>query len=864
MMLVLQKRTTNAVSVEIVNDEGEPQTQRLLNRFKDKDIRWLCKVWGESVPVVTAKLNEIADNEDATPETLEFTPADGLIESIVKGVEVEKDREIDSDPIVIRVRNLDQLKAHSVTFSDVEPGIALRNCLTETWNHSPDPSLEFILEWNDLSKLACLDIDYHTVPLTDRPTIETLSTLVSSVRPQPYCWHPTHGKGAKLYYVATPGFTAKELASIAGITWITQDAQATFDIVKSSRHPCYNRRRDGSVSPCSTADDVRYVYGSGDLSSVKRLLVSDIEWSEVETYLEEQGWKVGDVLPHSECRIDPTIDHKSNVYVGDRGLFCHRCYARSMGSTPGFTSYASLIGCMDGRLTTMVKNFCHLEHASVVLENIYPTVPTKILEDVYRVMMKVVHTNDDPRIHMAMKSGTGFVRIKGQWVGTNGESSLAHGLPAFVSSLPATRNVKKGGEDAGKLVPDIPRTTAFLNDGDLSTYGYPDITFIRGCKIFGQFNSYPEGEVVKVVVRKEFGSTLPRYVPLNQRMDIEEAWQLLESEFPGINRNYVKLLIATKGASEGRLAQCPFLLISGPSGAGKSTTVHIAAGICGDKADEPIWNPNPERFRQGLMEGVRNSGFICVNEVFKYADDTRLSYTQALNPMLSLTEDSRSHVLYVGSVAFGRLPVFVLTDINIPPEVVADRQLARRFTFFRLDSENQWSETLVQRGIRPHQFRLISSTHRAAADAILSDVIDTYFTERMSLQEIATHLQTNVDYSEDVERKKVTLTDFFKLVCDAPDLAGVHRKRYNGLGWKQIDRMQDTPLLQAWNDLCDGQEPEKWNRSRRIDSDDWSKIVGVPFPILCEYRTYRNSTIYIRFRSAGSPKFPTWVNGVTQ
>jgi hypothetical protein len=512
----------------------------------------------------------------------------------------------------------------------------------------------------------------------------------------------------------------------------------------------------------------------------------------------------------------------------------------------------------------MVKNFCHLEHASIVLENIYPTVPKKILEDVYRVMMKVVHPSDDPRIFMAMVSGTGFVRIKGQWVSSTGDSSLAQGLQQFVSSLPATRKIKKGGEDAGKLIPDIPKTIAFLNDGDLSNYGYPEVNFIRGCKIYGQFNSYPQNELVKVITRKEFDSVKPRWVPLTQRMPIEEAWSLLEDEFPGVSRNYIKLLIATKGASEGRLAQCPFLLISGPSGAGKSTSVHIAAGLCGDKADEPIWHSNPERFRQGLMEGVKNSGFICVNEVFKYADDTRLSYTQALNPMLSLTEDSRSHVLYVGSVAFGRLPVFVLTDINIPPEVVADRQLERRFTFFRLDSENQWSDTLVQRGIRPHQFRLISSTHNAAADAILSDVIDTYFIERMSLKDIATHLQTNVDYSEDIERKRNVLQELYKNVCAAPELQGSHKRRYGGTGWKLIDRICDTPLLSVWNDICDGQEPEKWNRSRQIDSPDWSKILGVNFPVMVEYRSYKAQAIYIRFRSAESPKFPKWINGVMQ
>lgn len=866
MMLVLTKRTEQTLSIEILDDEGLPQYQSLLNRFKDRDIRWLSKLWGESVPHVTAKLNEVCETitDDYTPEAIEFTPDDSVLQSILTGSTVEKEEVLNTDPLYIRVRGIEQLQSHGVSFSNAEPCKAFREAVEATWNHSPNPELEFVIEWNDTSKFVCLDIDYHTLDLEHRPDISHFEAIVSRIKPQPYCWHPTHGKGCKLYYACNPGYTAKELASIAGIAWIGYDPTATFDLIKSTRHPCYNRKRDGSTAPIENLSDIHYVHGNGDLSSVKRMLTSEIEWADIENYLAERNLSIGQTLPHTECPIDPTEDKKPNVYVGDKGFFCHRCYARGLGSTPGFVGYSSIIGCIDNRLSLMVKNFCHLEHAKIVLSNIYPNVPIKILEDVYRVMMKVVHNIDDPRINIAMRSGTGFIRIRGQWVSTNGDSSLAHGLPAFVASLPATKIVKKGGENAGELIPDISKVTAFLNDGDLENYGYQEVSFLRGCKIFGHYNNYPHGEIIKVVTRKEFNSCQPRWVPPNQRMDTEEAWHLLEEEFPGIQRNYVKLLIATKGASEGRLAQCPFLLVSGVSGAGKSTTVHIAAGICGDKADEPIWTPNTERFRQGLMDGIKQSGFICVNEVFKYADKANVSYTQALDPMLSLTEDSRSHVLYVGSVPFGRLPVFVLTDINIPPEVVADRQIARRFTFYRLDSESQWTDTLVRRQIRPHQFRLISSTHATAADSILSDIIDTYFQVPRSLNEIAEELsiQTLATYEEDVSRSKDVYREFFVEVCKLPEPVGSYAKRYNPkVGWKCFDRMCETPVLSLWNELCDGQEPDKWSRSRQIDQIDWSKLLGLKFPTVCEYRLYKGTMLFIRFRSTDNPKTPGWMNG---
>lgn len=858
MQLVFTRRTANTLSVEVVDDEGQPQHQCLLNRFKDRDIRWLAKLWGESVPSVTNKLNDVCETETDEPyDVVEFTPAAGVLEAIVSGTTVETAEELSTAPITIRVRELSQTQTHSASFEDTDVATALRSAFDETWNHCKDTRLEFLIEWNDTSKLCCLDIDYHH---TEKPlSPDALSDIVAQVRPLPFCWHRTHGHGAKLYYLSSPGYTAKELASIAGISYLSIDPTASFDLIKSTRHPCYARKRDDAVPPITSPEGITYLYGNSDLSCVKRLLISELEPEAINEWLAERGYVMGSTLLHSECPIDPTQDFKANVYVGDKGFFCHRCYAR--GLRGGFVSYGELIGSIDNRIALMVKNFCHLEHAKVVLSNIYPHVPIKILEDVYRVMLKITHSLDDPRIVHAMTSGTGYVRIAGMFVSTNGDSALANGLPQFIASLPATKYVKKGGEDAGKLIPDISRTTAFLNDGDLAEYGYPDVTFLRGCRIFGQFN--PVDELVKVIVRKEFNNCQPKYVSETVRMPSDEAWKLLDSEFPGINHNYIKLLIATKGASEGRLCQCPFLLVNGPSGAGKSTTVHIAAGICGDKADEPIWNPNAERFRQSLMDGVRNSGFICVNEVFKYADKAKISYTQALDPMLSLTEDSRSHVLYVGSVPFGRLPVFVLTDINIPPEIIADRQLARRFTFFRLDNENFWTDTLVQRRIRPHQFRLISPLHNAAADSILSEVIDRYFLQPTSLQCIAKDLSGPDEYTEDVVRSKTALLDFYKAVKDAPIISGADARRYSPSGgWKLIDRMKETVVSSLWNELCDGQEPEKWIRSRQIDSVDWSTIIGVKVPIMCEYRSYRGNQIYIRFRSSDSAKAPRWLNGV--
>jgi len=875
-MLAFSRQNKNTLSIEVTDDDGTPQVQLILNRYKPKDVQFLAELWNVPQPEALAKVNSVCEcTEDGYIDTVDFEPRPGLIESILNGTPVEPtipDPTDTSKPpqpeaaqpiqLVIHVRELNQLKQHGRAFSNTNVEQCFRDALASACSN-PD-SVEPLIEWTDGNTFHCLDIDYHT--LKDALTYEELSNIVSRIKPQPLAWHMSHGHGAKLYYVASPGYTACELASIAGISWLAVDPRATFDLIRSTRHPCFARSRDNCVPPCDSLEQVAFVYGQSDVSAIRKVLLSDVEYSDVEAFLNERGWYFGKTLPHSECPIQPTNDQKENVFIGEKGIFCHRCQAKGYGGkTPGFMSYSQLVGTVDNRVTTMLRNFCHYEHAKVILANVFPHVPSKIMEDVYRVMLKIVHMPEDPRIPLAMVAGKGFVRVRGQWVTHDGSESLTDGKPAFINSLPATKFVKRGGEDAGKLLPDVSRVVAFLNAGELDEYGYQDISFLRGAKIYGQHLPHKDGENIKVVIRPEFKNNVPQYVHPSKRMPSEEAWRFLSQEFTGIDRNYIKLLIASKGASEGRLAQCPYLLVAGPSGAGKSTSVHIAAGICGDKADEPIFHPHVDRFRQSLMDASRNSGFVCINEVFKMAERAKLSYTQALDPMLSLTEDSRSHVLYVGSVPFGRLPVFVLTDIDIPSEVERDAQLARRFTFYRLGQANNWQDNLVRQNFRPHEFRLLSYDHNAAADAILSEVIDEFFQTPIPLYEIAKSLQAgSLDtFSGEKERSDEVMAKFYYEVCNAPPISGTHTNRYNPLkGWKMIDRSLQQPINELWDDLCDGRSPEEWQRSRILSSQDWRKVLGIDFNIVCEIKPYRgNNVVYVRFRSVENSRNPDWING---
>lgn len=880
-MLALSKRSNQVVAIEILNDEGEALAQFTVNRFKPREILKLANVWKREQPEVLRVVNAVCESESNDVVTDEFEADGALIESIQRGDAVAAGVVDPTDrakvkeqsateqpaavqPVVIWVRGLTQLKANGLRFTGDDVPATLRRAFAEPLNDST--ITEALIEWNDVDRLCCLDIDYHGLDLDARPTCEQLRAVLDRIKPQPLAFHISHGRGAKLYYLSSPGYTARELAAVAGVSWVQIDPRATFDLTSNTRHPCYARTRDDRPAPLDGAHSVEWLHGQSDVSTLRKLLAGELEYDDVKDYLAQKGWEFGAVRPHNECPIAPTNDHKENVFIGERGIMCHRCYARGYGApgSPGFVPYSVLVGTVDSRLASMVRNFCHFEHASTVLANILPSVPVKILEIVYRVMLKVLHQFDDPRINLAMRAGKGFVRTRGMWVTVDGREVLEDGKAQFVNTLPAVKYV----DGSGELKPDTARVVAFLNKGELDEYGYPEVSFIRGTKIYGVHLPYKDNENVKVIVRSEFRTCVPTYVPSSKRMNIADAWGYLENEFPGINRNYVRLLIASKGASEGRLAQCPYLLVSGVSGAGKSTTVQIAAGLCGDRAEEPIYNANVERFRQALMDAARNSGFVCVNEIFKMSRNARLTPTQALDPLLSLTEESRSHVMYIGSVPFGRLPVFVLTDIDFPVEVERDIQLARRFTFFQLPTANNWQDNLVAKNFRPHEFRKLSFDHNAAADAVVSDVIDEFFQTPTPLYKIAEALNCGslAQASGEMDRSLDALRSFYTLACNGPVATGASATRYPAAqGWRVVDRACQSPLVEAWEEIADGREPELWVRSRVATSIDWARTLKLPAdvgPVLCEIKAGKNcSSVFVRFRSADNVKAPKWING---
>jgi hypothetical protein len=755
---------------------------------------------------------------------------------------------VNAAPFELRIRGKDD-KAESDTTLIIEassPAQALLQAFAVDDFGGADP----IIEWQGRDRLCCLDIDYHSVPFDARPAAHWLEMKAAAMQPRPFAFHTSHGRGTKLFYTELPGFTARELAAVAAVGWLTADVRATADFVRQTRHPRY-----ASSTHSSTAGPVHTQTPDNDLVPIGRWLQRSVDPFAVEDWLSARGWQRGQKLPHTECLIDPCESHGEPVYVGDDGIFCHRCAAagRSLGRTPGYTPWSGVVGGFPPRAACMLANATHWAHARLILRN-ETRMNEATLREAYSAALKLTHGPDSPQV-AAMQAGADVIRMPGRWVSPDGATTYTNSINGMISSLPATWL-----PGTREVLPD--RRDLFMQAADLSHYGYPAVTPVHGATVYGQFLPYPDDRVSFAVPASWCRDPrfAPRYRPKAERMKLDDATALVESVLPGIHWPYVRLLIALKGLAEGMVVQAPFAIVTGPSGAGKSNTVQFAASVCGDVCSDTKFVADGVRLIQAVAEGLDKGSFVVFDEVFKEADRAKLKPRAAVDPILNMTPGCLAHRMYIGPRPLGRLPALVLTDINIPSVVQSDVQLARRLVWVNLPHRVDWDKSVAGAGFGSiGRFRLWSPEAAAACDAVLSDTIDRFFRHPMTTREIATELGFgSLEDAGGVADVREQLKKFFGEVCDAPDLTGAELQRFPGGGWKCIDRGDTSAMRDVWDEIADGVQGEEWGRSRIAEAEDWSRLLGVTQAVQFERGTWRGKT-FVRFRVGGS-KVPLWVS----
>jgi hypothetical protein len=285
------------------------------------------------------------------------------------------------------------------------------------------------------------------------------------------------------------------------------------------------------------------------------------------------------------------------------------------------------------------------------------------------------------------------------------------------------------------------------------------------------------------------------------------------------------------------------IYIDGPSRTGKSSLPQIAAAICGDWSTALRWQTSGERMRQEILKAKSNGTFGVFNEVQKEGSASGRSVVSTLDFILNLTPQSLAHELYVGPVPIGELPVLVFTDTYVGDELRRDYQLARRIVHVELSRQVTWN-------FRQETFRVQSPELAEACNAVLSDVIDTYFTYPQTFEDIATALGFGTFATSEVASEGWdALRRLFTAVCGAQGIEGSNGDaiRWRGRGWKVTSKGTTTTLGNAWDDVCD----PGGLTSRRCSEVQWSRLLGVDGDVRCEIRSHGNRIAirFVRYRS---------------
>ena len=798
------------------------------------------------------KLSQILRIEVMTLENMltKLTPTEPITVDLDLLQAIDTAPQTLAEPFNLVLRGRLQSADQGLPYNHTDPRLLIQELLTS--KPALSQTSEPLITWKDSTRLAVLDIDYHHGYIPPRDLLEL---WIGQTNPAPFAYHLSHGGGVKLFYAQQDYINADELAAAAALNWRSFEPFGETEICTSSRHPLFTRNKNGETQECGP---VRFLSPTTDLPALTDWLQQDIPEYKIDEFLNEYSFSKGQRYPHSRCLIDPyETASDTPVFVGDLGVHCFVCAAKGktygFGRKPGFVAYNQVLRGTDNTIKNLVRHFTHWEHAKHILRA-HVNVPLNLLQLGYSALLKIWHANDE-RISQVFYSGSNMLRFRGTWVSADGATTYSRNITAMIAALPATQYLTDKGPK-----PSLSLVQEFNERGDLTDKGYPEITPVRGSLLFGVHNVNENVRYPLAMPHPTYKKCPPTYYKAKDRPSPEQAYAFLTSVYQGIDLNYVKLLVALKGSVENGQNEDPFIFTTGPSGSGKSNTAKVVAAILGDHCAEPLFQPNIERFRQGIMEGVDSGSFVAVNEFLKEAEANKLSPIAACNPLLSLTADSLSHKPYVGPVRLGTVPVLILTDTSTPASLGHDMQISRRLFYHRLPSRCYWRDSSKAFGLST--FEALRLKYPQECDYVYSTLVDELFLNPRKLSEIAAELGIPrleaADYG-DGNHSSVDLISLYELVCKAPPLTESQKAQFGGPGWVAIAQSDTTDLRDAWDLLADTNHGEGWFQSRRCSEADWGRILNTSDVAPQLQTRKRKGTLYLRF-IVGSAKQPEFVN----
>lgn len=699
---------------------------------------------------------------------------------------------------LFRVRGSRQPAAEAVEFVDIFGAL-------ECNYDSPDP----VVEWDGIDEWCCLDLDFHEGSVPDANDVRIAA---DTVRPMPRAWWLSKGGGLHAMFSRIDNGSAGQLASLAAVGLLDRFPAADVELKCSTRQP------PGEI--------VRCVPDRGNVERIQK--AESLGKLDFTVWLTDRELVPGQRYPHEHCPVNPSpraLGNSDPVRVFDDHIYCLICNADGIkrgSKTAGYFPLAVLAGIREkSMLAACVDNFTHWDHAKHIVTQVIKK--ESIAETVYSAMLKQKH-GDDPRIPLVFTAApkTGLVRHPGFWADNEGAPIPCDTGSAILASLPACQRIDEGELKVNRKVVEV-----FARPVNLAAYGYPALTRVWGLQLtFMQ--EQPHDRIFTVL--QKVGT--PEYLPTSRRIPEGEAWDLLESLFPGFNRAAVELLVAAKGCSEFSAGLPPMIFLTGPTGAGKTQSVNLAAAICGDSVRKVRYSRDEDRVYQGLAAAKQNGSFAFFDEYIKSAKSRGVNAAQAMEVVLPLDGDALYHMLYVGAVALGDLPVCVWADTSLPEDVITHSQLARRIHHVRLRESHNWK----------HNAAKLRADHGPevvhAADSLLSWIIDRWFPPGPATDFAAVASALGFGLLRDDEaakNKEELIRRVFDLVCKEPD---VHVRGMPGAGWKEIKTSVSGELSDLWTAL------ESAGRAQELDL---KRVIGLAHSCDLETKETKGGKLYVRF-----------------
>lgn len=706
------------------------------------------------------------------------------------------------------------------------------NTIREAIEHSLTVA-DSTIEWDATSGVCALDADFE-------PDLTDARAFCMTVEPAPLAWWISRSGGLRLIYAAEQGWPADELAAAGSVALLRRFPLAKIELLHRTRRP--------------PGSELNWRVPTTDVAAIKSMGgTTSLTDEDVQAWLISRGFEPGQRYPHDRCPVNPDASRAAGnagpVLIFEDHVFCHICAADGIchgSKTPGYFPYAKLCGTVEQSLVRIcASGFSHWGHARHVMGRILDN--EQVARLAYSAVLRSSHGPHDPRLKTAFTAGepTGLVRFDGYWATKTGQPVTLDRSSPILAALPAAQFL-----DGEEIKPSRERMEWLAQTIDIAALGYPPLMPVWGFQLT-RHQELPPNRIYTVLDRVKLpADRKPKYVPSGRRMPILDAWKLLETAYPLVNQRAVTLLLAAKGCSEARSGLPPMVFLTGPTGSGKTATVHLAAAIAGDKVSSVQFTPSTERLRAAILDAKSECSFAYFDEYLKLARSSKTGATEAMEVLLGFTPESRSHMLYVGSVPLGELPAFIWADTTLPAEILGHSQIGRRVHHVHMEESLAWEESLRASGVgRPDGIRQAGSAAMiAAANAILSYVVDEYFppgpltdfavvAEQLGFK----RLRDSDHASEQIE----SIKKFFELTCAAPALVPPESQRWPGLGYKLIDITRDGPLQDAWMLLCDAKDQMN---SRALEETDLKRALALKYPARFDRRTHGTKMV-VRFIS---------------